>query len=150
MRNHFYLVTYNLVRLEIYVLLCESKIYVLAPTNFQAFHRPYSYFIKKESYDHNSMLDIQIYINDYYKVVLKHSTKLEYLLLPKIAIDQKVYEWPACSFAKMIHSWGNHFDKRAAWSLLYFLNYASLLWYLAQSQILGNSLYVRSFCKIHL
>ena len=49
-------------------------------------------------------------------------------------------EWPVCSFAKMIHSWGNHFGKGTAWSLIYFLNYAYLN-ILAQSQILVISLY---------
>ena len=31
-----------------------------------------------------------------------------------------------CSFAKIIHSWGNHFGKRTAWSLIYFWIYAHL------------------------
>ena len=42
----------------------------------------------------------------------------------KIGIFQKVYEWPSCPFVKMIPWWENHFGKRTAWSLIYFLNYA--------------------------
>ena len=42
----------------------------------------------------------------------------------KIGIVQKVYEWPSCPFVKMIPWLENHFGKRTAWSLLYFLNYA--------------------------
>ena len=41
----------------------------------------------------------------------------------KIVIVPKVYKWPSCSFAKMILSWGDHFDKKTAWSLIYFMNY---------------------------
>jgi hypothetical protein len=41
-----------------------------------------------------------------------------------IGIDQKIYLWQGCSLAKMMYSKGNHFGKRRAWSLLYFLNYA--------------------------
>jgi hypothetical protein len=39
---------------------------------------------------------------------------------------QKVLKWPSCHFAKIIPSWDNHFGKRTAWSLIYFLNYAYL------------------------
>ena len=42
----------------------------------------------------------------------------------KIGIFQKVYVWPSCSFVKMISWWENHFGKRTAESLIYFLNYA--------------------------
>ena len=42
----------------------------------------------------------------------------------KIGIVQKVYEWWSCSFAKMIVQSGDHFGKRTAPSLIYFLNYA--------------------------
>ena len=42
----------------------------------------------------------------------------------QIVLAQKVYEWPGCSFAKMMYSEGDPFGKRIAWSLLYFLNYA--------------------------
>ena len=41
----------------------------------------------------------------------------------KIGIVQKVYEWQSCSFAKMIFSIGDHFDKKTAWSHVYFMNY---------------------------
>ena len=41
----------------------------------------------------------------------------------KIGIVQKVYEWPSWYFAKMILHSGDHFGKRTAWSLIYFLNY---------------------------
>ena len=41
-----------------------------------------------------------------------------------IGIDQKLSERPDCSFAKMMYYQGDHFGKRTAWSLLYFLNYA--------------------------
>ena len=58
-----------------------------------------------------------------------------------IGIVQKVYEWSNCPFAKMIPKWENHFGKTTAWSLIYFFIY-SLLWYLAQSQTLGLTLYV--------
>ena len=40
-----------------------------------------------------------------------------------LAIVQKVYEWSSCPFAKMILPLGDHFGKRTAWSLIYFLNY---------------------------
>ena len=40
----------------------------------------------------------------------------------------------------------NHFGKTTVWSLIYFLNY-SLLWYLAQSQILGITLYMQKIVK---
>ena len=41
----------------------------------------------------------------------------------KIDIVQKVYDWSNCPFAKMIPPLENHFDKRTAWSLIFFLNY---------------------------
>ena len=44
----------------------------------------------------------------------------------KIGIVQKVYEWSNCPFAKMIFPWGDHFGKRTALLLIYFLNYAYL------------------------
>ena len=46
----------------------------------------------------------------------------------------------------MINSWGDRFDKRTEWSLIYFLIYAYLN-ILAQSQILVISLYVKSVSK---
>ena len=60
-----------------------------------------------------------------------------------IDIDQKLYEWPGCSFARMMYSKRDHFGKKTAWSLFfkYFFE-LWLLWYLAQSQILVTSLYV--------
>ena len=42
----------------------------------------------------------------------------------KIGIIQKLYEWPSWYFPKMILLMGNHFGKRTAWSLIYFLSYA--------------------------
>jgi hypothetical protein len=42
----------------------------------------------------------------------------------KIGIVQKAYEQPGWYFAKMILQLGDHFGKKTAWSLLYFLNYA--------------------------
>ena len=48
---------------------------------------------------------------------------------------------PRIYFLKMILLLGDHFGKRTAWSLIYFLNYV-ILWYLAQSQILGITLYI--------
>ena len=42
----------------------------------------------------------------------------------KIGKVQKVYEWRSWYFAKMIVPSGNHFGKRTASSLIYFLNYA--------------------------
>ena len=36
------------------------------------------------------------------------------------------HKLPSCPFAKMIPPIGNHFDKRTAWSLIYFLNHAYL------------------------
>jgi hypothetical protein len=59
--------------------------------------------------------------------------------LTERSIDQKIYEWPFCPFAKMIQSWGDHFGKRTEWSLIHFFIYAYLN-NLAQSQILGISL----------
>ena len=47
----------------------------------------------------------------------------------------------AVEIEKVITPWVNHFGKRIALSLIYFLIYAYLN-ILAQSQILGNSLYV--------
>ena len=41
-----------------------------------------------------------------------------------IAIDQKIYEWQDCSFARIVYSKAGHFGKMTAWLLLYFLNYA--------------------------
>ena len=49
----------------------------------------------------------------------------------------------------MIPSWENHFGKTTVWSLMYFLNY-SLLWYLAQSQILGITLYIAWQQKVNI
>ena len=48
--------------------------------------------------------------------------------------------WSSCPYAKIIPSWENHFGRTTVSSLIYFLNH-SLLWYLAQSQILGMTLY---------
>ena len=48
---------------------------------------------------------------------------------------------PSCPFAKVIPPLVNHFGKRTAWSLKYFLIYVYLN-ILSQSQILGNGLYV--------
>ena len=42
----------------------------------------------------------------------------------KISIVQKMYEWPSWYFAKVILQLGDHFGKKTAWSLIYFLNYA--------------------------
>ena len=42
----------------------------------------------------------------------------------KINIVQKVYEWSSCRFAKMMLWLEDHFGKKPAWSLIYFLNYA--------------------------
>ena len=42
----------------------------------------------------------------------------------KIGIVQKVYEGPGWYFAIMILQSGDHFGKRTAWSLIYYLNYA--------------------------
>ena len=41
----------------------------------------------------------------------------------KIDVVHKVYEWPSCLFVKIFPSWENHFGKRTAWSLIYFMNY---------------------------
>ena len=40
-----------------------------------------------------------------------------------ISHSSKVYEWSSCLFAKMILPLGDHFGKRTAWSLIYFLSY---------------------------
>ena len=49
----------------------------------------------------------------------------------------------------MILPWGDHFGKRTVWSLIYFLNY-NLLSYLAQSQILVISLYIRAIIRTYI
>ena len=66
--------------------------------------------------------------------------------LTERSLDQKIYEWPFCPFAKMIHSWENQFGKRTEWSVIYFLIYVYLN-ILAQSQILVISLYNATFTK---
>ena len=42
----------------------------------------------------------------------------------KICIVKKLCEWSNCPFAEMILQLENHFGKKPAWSLIYFLNYA--------------------------
>ena len=61
-----------------------------------------------------------------------------------IDIVQKVYEWSSCPFAKMILQLGGHFDRKTPWSLIYVLYEQCLFWYLAHSQILGISLYIKN------
>ena len=45
------------------------------------------------------------------------------------------------SFCQNVPPMRHHFGKRTVWSLLYFLNYICLLWYLSQSQIHRITLY---------
>ena len=97
------------------------------------------FIVKNIRLEEHSYLYLLIFDTDCF---LNLETVAQNLRLGKnvqIGIDQKVYEWPVYSFAKMIHSWGNHFGKRTDWSLIYFLIYACLN-ILAQSQILSNSL----------
>ena len=54
-----------------------------------------------------------------------------------LGIVQKVYEWWSCPFAKMIPLWEKYFGK----SLVYFLNYVCLFWYLTQSTYLWDTLF---------
>ena len=62
--------------------------------------------------------------------VAKKDTKRSSVLLLCLVTffaTQTLYEWPDCSSAKMVYSLGDHFGKRTAWSLLYFFNYAYMI-----------------------
>ena len=86
------------------------------------------------------------YCNDNGLVI--HSAKAKLLLSSKVNFDIdccakfatglkcwnryrfKIYELPSCPFAKVIPPWVNHFVKRTAWSLIYFLINPRKLWFL--------------------
>ena len=67
----------------------------------------------------NTDLNLSYFILSY--VFLGHNDSVEWGLTV-VGIDQKIYKWPDYSFAKMMYFQGDHFGKRTAWLLLYFLN----------------------------
>ena len=63
----------------------------------------------------------------------------------KIEIVQKVYELPSCPFVGMIPWWESFWEKISL--VTHILFELCLFWYVAHSQILGNTLYSKSFKK---